>query len=168
MPWKCCFVLLCCSLCMLLLWYQLLQKKPQKIKTTQKIFFFPCFLLRMCEGKKKIKKQPTKSKHLCYNLHYLKLQWISVYLPPKGLSLTILFLKIPLLRSLGSSLTQHTHTKHRNLAHSCYKIEEVQSHTSTIKTTNTTGFRRIPSPLERKFSEISFTDRKIFTLCFKQ
>lgn len=114
-------------------------KPPQNPKITQKIIF-PCFLLRMCEGKKETN---LNTVFRCYNLCHLKLQWISVYLPPKGLSLTILFLKIPLLQSLGSSLTQHTRTKHSSLTHSCSKIEEVQSHTSTIKNINTTCFRRI-------------------------
>lgn len=114
--------------------------KPNQ-KTTRMIFFLAFSSECAKEGK-------NKPKHLCYNLCHLKLQWISVYFPPKGLALTILFLKIPLLQSLGSSLTQRTHTKHRSLAHSSCKIKEVQSHTSTIKNINTTGFKRISRQLK--------------------
>lgn len=138
MPWKCCFVLSCRSLCMLLSWYQLLPKKPQKPKTTQ--MFFLAFSSECVKEKKETN---LNTVFRCYNLCHLKLQRISAYLPPKGLSLTILFLKIPLLQSLGSSLTQHVHTKYSSLAHPCCKIEEAQSHTSTIKNINMTGFRRI-------------------------
>lgn len=80
-----------------------LTKKFPKNKNYTEDFFFLAFSSE-CEKEKK-----NKPKHLCYNLCHLKLQWISVYFPPKGLTLTILFLKIPLLQSLGSSLTQHTH-----------------------------------------------------------
>lgn len=136
MPWKCCFVLPCCSLCLLLSRYQLLQKTKHKNHTED--FFFLLSPQNVWR----------KKNHLCYNLCHLKLQWISVYFPPKGLALTI-FLKIPLLQSLGSSLTQHTHTKHKSLAlDSCCKIKEVQSHIPTIKNINTTGFRRISQQLK--------------------
>lgn len=105
----------------------------------------------------------NKPKHLCYNLCHLKLQWISVYFPPKGLALTILFLKIPLLQSLGSSLTQCTHTKHRSLAHSSCKIKEVQSHTSTIKNINTTGFKRISRQL-KSFWDLFYRQKDFYSV----
>lgn len=149
----------CCSLCA---FYSCgtSSYKEKKKGTHGEIFFFFCLLVRMCKGKK----NPTPNAS-CYNLYHLELQWISVYFSPKGLTLIILFLKIPFC-SLWEAHWHSTSasTKCRSLAHSCCKIKGIQSHTSPIKTVNVTGFRRISQQLKINVSGISFTDSKVFTL----
>lgn len=71
-----------------------------KTNTWRNFFFFAC-------SSERVKGKNPTSNTSCYSLHHLELQWISAYFSPKGLVLIILFLKNPLLQSLGSSLVEH-------------------------------------------------------------